>query len=81
MKIGIVFGGQSFEHEISIVSAISMKKVLKAELVYIFCDYNRDFYLIPTNKINSKRFSSGEYKKDKKLILKNGWFFPKKYDG
>ncbi len=77
MKIGIVFGGKSFEHEISIVSAIAMKRVLKAELVYIFCDYSRDFYLIPTNKINSKRFSSGEYKKDKKLILKNGGFFQK----
>ena len=77
MKIGIVFGGKSFEHEISIVSAIAMKKVLKAELVYIFCDYNRDFYLIPTEKINSKRFSSGEYKKDKKLTLKNGGFFQK----
>ena len=77
MKIGIVFGGKSFEHEISIVSAIAMKKVLKAELVYIFCDYSRDFYLIPTDKINSKRFSSGEYKKDKKLTLKNGGFFQK----
>ncbi len=77
MKIGILFGGKSFEHEISIVSAISMKKVLKAELVYIFCDYNRDFYLIPTDKINSKRFSSGAYKKDKKLTLKNGGFFQK----
>jgi len=77
MKIGIVFGGKSFEHEISIVSAIAMKKVLDAELVYIFCDYNRDFYLIPTDKINSKRFSSGEYKKDKKLTIKNGGFFQK----
>ena len=77
MKIGILFGGKSFEHEISIVSAISMKKVLKAELVYIFCDYNRDFYLIPTDKINSKRFSSGAYKKDKKLTLKNSGFFQK----
>ena len=81
MKIGIVFGGKSFEHEISIVSAIAMKKVLKAELVYIFCDYNRDFYLIPTEKINSKRFSSGEYKKDKKLTLKNSGFFQKNMIG
>jgi len=77
MKIGIVFGAKSFEHEISVVSAIAMKKVLKAELVYIFCDYDRDFYLIPTDKINSKRFSSGEYKKYKKLTLKNGGFFYK----
>ena len=76
-KIAVLFGGKSFEHEISIVSAIAMKKVLKAELVYIFCDYNRDFYLIPYDKINSKRFSSGEYKKDKKLTLKNGGFFQK----
>jgi len=76
-KIAIIFGGKSFEHEISIVSAIAMKKVIKAELIYIFCDYKRDFYLIPTDKINSKRFSSGEYKKDKKLTLKKDGFFQK----
>ena len=29
MKIAIVFGGLSFEHEISIVSSIAMKDVLK----------------------------------------------------
>ncbi|WP_458701505.1 D-alanine--D-alanine ligase [Sulfurospirillum sp. 1307] len=77
MTIGIVFGANSFEHEISIVSAIALKKVLKANLVYIFCDYERNFYLIPTDKITSKRFSSGEYKKDKKLELKKGGFFIK----
>ncbi|MBL0686327.1 MAG: D-alanine--D-alanine ligase [Sulfurospirillum sp.] len=81
MKLGIIFGGKSFEHEISIISAIVMKKVLKAELIYIFCDYNREFYLIPTKKINSKRFSSGEYKKYKKLTLKNGGFFAKNIIG
>jgi D-alanine-D-alanine ligase len=77
MKIAIIFGAKSFEHEISIVSAIAMKKVLKAELLYLFCDYDRDFYLIPTQEINSKRFSSGAYKKDKKLLLKKGGFFLK----
>ena len=61
MKIAIVFGGHSFEHEISIVSAIAMKEVLKEELVYIFIDNNREFYHIPTNIIKSKLFSSGEY--------------------
>lgn len=81
MKIGIVFGANSFEHEISIVSAISMKKVLKSEIVYIFCDINREFYLIPTDKINSKRFSSGEYKKDKKIELKKDGFFLKTFTG
>jgi D-alanine-D-alanine ligase len=77
MKMIVLFGANSFEHEISIVSAIALKKVLKVELVYVFCDYDRDFYLIPTNKITSKRFSNGEYKKDKKLDLKNGGFYQK----
>jgi len=77
MKIAVLFGAKSFEHEISVVSAIALKKVIKSELVYIFCDYNRDFYLVPTDKITSKRISSGEYKKDKKLELKQGGFFHK----
>lgn len=81
MIVAVLFGAKSFEHEISVVSAIALKKVLKSEIVYIFCDYNRDFYLIPTDKINSKRFSSGEYLKDKPLYLKNGGFFYKKAFG
>ena len=76
MNIAILFGGSSFEHEISIVSAITMKKVLKnTTLIYIFVDSDREFYLIDTNKINSKLFSSGEYKKSKQLTLKKGGFF------
>ena len=81
MTIGVIFGAKSFEHEISIVSAIALKKVLKSDIVYIFCDYKRDFYLIPTNNITSKRFSSGEYKKEKKLELKKGGFFAKGFMG
>ncbi len=76
MNIAILFGGSSFEHEISIVSAITMKKVLKkSTLTYIFVDANREFYLVDTDKINSKLFSSGEYKKGKQLTLKKGGFF------
>lgn len=76
MKIAILFGGSSFEHEISIVSAITMKKVLKkSTLTYIFVSQDRKFYLIDTDKINSKLFSSGEYKKSKELTLKQGGFF------
>ena len=75
MKIAVVFGGQSFEHEISIVSAIAMKEVIKEELVYIFLDQNREFYQIPTDTIRSKLFSSGEYKSENRLVLKNGGFF------
>jgi len=76
MNITIVFGGSSYEHEISIVSAITMKKVLKnTKISYVFVSPSREFYLIDTDKINSKLFSSGEYKKSKQLILKNGGFF------
>ncbi|MBE0494868.1 MAG: D-alanine--D-alanine ligase [Campylobacterales bacterium] len=74
MEIGIVFGGKSYEHEISIVSAIALKKVLTCKLIYIFCDANREFYLIPTESINAKRFSDGSYKKDPKLTLEQGGF-------
>ena len=82
MTIAVLFGAYSFEHEISIVSAIALKKVLpKSQLVYIFCDYARNFYLIPTDVINAKRFSSGEYKKDKALSLKQGGFYSKKLLG
>jgi len=76
MNIAILFGGSSYEHEISIVSAITMKKVLKkSQITYIFVDANREFWLIDRDKINSKLFSSGEYKKGKKLTLKKGGFF------
>jgi len=76
MNIAILFGGSSFEHEISIVSAITMKKVFKkSTLTYIFVSPDREFYLIDTDKINSKLFSSGEYKKSKLLTLKKGGFF------
>ena len=76
-KIAIVFGAQSFEHEISIVSSITMKKVLKNELIYIFVDKNREFYHIPTDIIKSNLFSSGEYKKCDKLQLTNNTFTKK----
>ena len=76
MNIAILFGGSSFEHEISIVSAITMKKVLKkSTLTYIFVSPKREFYLVETEKINSKLFSSGEYKKGKQLTLKQSGFF------
>ncbi len=75
MNIAILFGGSSFEHEISIVSAITLKKVLKKSIItYIFVSQERKFYLIDSDKINSKLFSSGEYKKSKELTLKSTGF-------
>jgi len=75
MKIAIVFGGLSFEHEISIVSAIAIKDVLENELIYIFIDKNRDLYEIPVSKINSKLFSSQEYKNFDRVFLKKSGFY------
>ena len=82
MNIAILFGGSSYEHEISIVSAITMKKVLKKSiLTYIFVSPEREFYLIETEKINAKLFSSGAYKKAKKLSLKKGGFYSSSFLG
>ena len=62
MSLGVIFGAKSFEHEISIVSAIVLKNVLKQELKFIFCDANRDFYLIEQKDMRANFFSSGKYK-------------------
>jgi len=76
MEIAIIFGGSSYEHEISIVSAITLKSVIKKHsLKFIFIDANRDFYLIDEANMKSKFFSSKDYlKKSKKLNLIKGGF-------
>ncbi|MCD8213936.1 MAG: D-alanine--D-alanine ligase, partial [Campylobacter sp.] len=75
MKLGIVFGAKSFEHEISIVSAIVLKNVLKQDLNFVFCDKERKFYLIDAANMRANFFSSGKYKKCKKLFLSSGGFY------
>jgi len=77
LKLAIIFGAKSFEHEISIVSAITMKKVINQPLTYIFIDQYREFYEIPSDKLKSNLFSSGEYKKCDKLELKQNGFYKK----
>ena len=77
MNFAILFGGMSYEHEISIVSAIALKKVLRSPTQFIFCDAAREFYLIPAEKMRSKLFSSGDYRKETKLMLRNGGFYRK----
>ncbi|MCK9338177.1 MAG: D-alanine--D-alanine ligase [Arcobacteraceae bacterium] len=74
-KIAVFFGGMSYEHEISIVSAIAMKKVINQELVFVFVDPSREFYLIPNDKMRSTLFSTGEYKKEPKLELSQGGIY------
>ncbi|WP_300362199.1 D-alanine--D-alanine ligase [Hydrogenimonas sp.] len=74
MKPAILFGGASYEHEISIVSAIALKKVLKTPLTFIFLDAEGGFWHIPAEKMRSNHFSSGDYRKDDPLTLVKGGF-------
>ena len=79
MKFLILFGGSSFEHEISIVSAITLKdKIKKHQLEFIFVDANRDFYLIDKENMKSKYFANKEYRKATKLEITKGGFKYKK---
>jgi len=77
VKLAIIFGGSSYEHEISIVSSITLKGILKRiEPIFIFVDSNREFFLVDKKDMKSKFFSSREYlKKSKKLKLDKGGFF------
>ncbi|WP_457594990.1 D-alanine--D-alanine ligase [Hydrogenimonas sp.] len=74
MKFTILFGGASYEHEISIVSAIALKKILKTEPRFIFLDAEGSFWLIPSEAMKSNHFSSGDYRKNERLTLAPGGF-------
>ena len=86
MKLGVVFGGQSYEHEVSIISAIALQKALKSEdIAFIFCDGDRKFYLIDPKNMHALFFknggfkgagySSGVFSKPKELQISNGGFY------
>lgn len=78
MKLTILFGGASFEHEISIVSAITLKdKLTGFDLSFIFCDQDHKFYLIEPLKMKAKIFSNGEHKKMPQLTLDQNAFVQK----
>jgi len=78
LKLTILFGGASFEHEISIVSAITLKeKLSKFDLSFIFCDQDHSFYLIEPSKMKATTFSKGEHKKMPQLTISNGAFVQK----
>jgi len=75
MKCALLFGGASYEHEISIVSAITVKgKLSRFELSYIFCDQDHTFYLIEASKMKATTFSRGEHRKMPQLFMTNGGF-------
>ena len=77
MKFSILFGGRSFEHEISIVSAIALKKLLANTDIFIFLDDNHEFYLIKKENMKSIFFINKGYLKEQKIYLKKNGFFTK----
>ncbi len=78
MKLAILFGGASFEHEISIVSAITVKEKLRGfQTEFIFCDQDHTFYQIDASKMRAVTFSRGEHKKMPQLSLVKGGFLKK----
>lgn len=70
MKIGIIFGGKSFEHDISIVTAYQLKKKLAKDynIHLIYVNINGDFY--NADKLMIEDFKNEKYKKLRKLKLK-----------
>jgi len=82
LNLAILFGGASYEHEISIVSAITLKdKLSTLDLNFIFLDQDHTFYYIDANKMDAKTFSSGSYKKEPVLSLQQGGFSQKTFMG
>ena len=75
MKLAILFGGASYEHEISIVSAITVKgKLSNFDLSFIFCDQDHRFYLIDDAHMKAITFSRGKHLKMPQLTLVKGGF-------
>ena len=78
MNLAILFGGASYEHEISIVSAITLKEKLSTlDLDFVFLDQDHTFYYIDACKMNAKIFSTGAYKKEPIVKLEEGGFSQK----
>ena len=78
MNISILFGGVSYEHEISIVSAITLAQKLGKKVKIescIFLDSKHDFYLIDIANMTSKYFSSGDYTRAKRLDIGHRGFY------
>jgi D-alanine-D-alanine ligase len=82
LELAVLFGGASYEHEISIVSAVTMKEKLTGfDLTFVFCDQDHRFYLIDGAKMIAKTFASGDYAKMPELQMKLGGFEHKKLFG
>lgn len=75
MKLAIIFGAQSYEHEISIVSAITLKNLLSSdfELDFIFVSPNREFFWIDKSNMNASFFAQKAYTKTPLTLTKSGF--------
>ncbi len=72
-KFSLLFGGVSYEHEISIISAITLKNILPIEH-FIFLDASHRLYLIPQECMRADFFAKQEFKKLKALNFTHGGF-------
>ena len=72
MNIGIIFGGKSFEHDISIISAYQLKKKIekKYKINMIYVDFNSNLYI--TDKCSLNDFKNNNLKKKKKTMFVSG---------
>lgn len=66
LRIGILFGGNSLEHEISIISAFQLKKKLESryQIVMLYVDFDNNLYY--SNKAKLKEFKNKKLKTFKK---------------
>lgn len=71
MNIGILFGGNSLEHEISIVTAFQLKRRLEKDynVNMIYIDYDNSLYI--ANKVRLNDFKNNNLKGLKKTSFKD----------
>ncbi|MDE6407018.1 MAG: ATP-grasp domain-containing protein [Anaeroplasmataceae bacterium] len=69
MKLGILFGGASYEHEISIITAYQLKKKIEKEYEVHLLYVNLEGKFFNADKMQLNDFKHSQYKKLKKLKL------------
>lgn len=68
MKIGILFGGKSFEHDISIITANTIYQILKDKYDLYLLYINREGLLNYVKKMDIEKFVNGEKMKEFSFI-------------
>ena len=80
MNVGILFGGNSLEHEISIISAFQVKNKIKDKyrVIMVYSDFNSNIYDASRCKLND--FKKNKIKGLRKTIFKRNGIKNKKID-